>query len=183
MNPKAAAKWRADKPARANTGASIRGKTISNPIPIPDDDEFPIRTPGTGIALPLGTEALEREMRLRTSIATEELHPSQPPEDDSEQTVAQTTTFSTDQSVQAEVRHTRMPTIANAALRNSVAGSVPSGSSAGRPERKKSSLKSVLGRLFGKKRKPSSSSISKLNTNSLRADQHRSVSSPYTYLP
>src|SRR5882672_8184162 len=41
---------------------------ISAPIPIPDD-EFPIRTPGTGMAVPLGTDGIEP--RLRASIAAE----------------------------------------------------------------------------------------------------------------
>jgi hypothetical protein len=173
MSPKSTAKWRATAPARTNTGASIRGKTISHPIPFPDDDEFPIRTPGTGIALPLGPEALEREIRLRTSTATEELHPSQPAVDDSEQAMATTTTLVTDEAVQAEVRRVRLP----ATLRNSMAGSIPSGSSIGKPERKKSSLKSVLGRLFGKKRKPNTLPVSQPNRESLRAGQHRSVSS------
>lgn len=175
MNPKGAGKWRANAPIRTNTGTSIRGKTISHPIPFPDDDEFPIRTPGTGIALPLGPEALEREIRLRTSIATEELHPSQPTGGaESEQAMAQTTTFSADQP---EARKARLPTT----MRNSVAGSVPS--SGDRPEKKKSSLKSVLGRLFGKKRKSSSSSVSKPNPDSLRAGQHRSDPTALTRHP
>ncbi len=171
MNSKGAGKRKTDRPARANTVGSIRGKTISHPIPFPDDDEFPIRTPGTGIAMPLGPEALEREMRLRTSTATEELHPSQPPEIEPNEfaptTTTQTTTFSTDQSVGP--RRVVMPKT----LRNSAAGSV---SDAGRPERKKSSFRSVFGRIFGKKRKNSSSSNGKPLPDSARNEQHRSVS-------
>jgi len=159
MNPKGAGKRKADTPARANTVGSIRGKTISHPIPFPDDDEFPIRTPGTGIAMPLGPEALEREIRLRTSTATEELHPSHPPEVDLNESAPTTTTQTT--------------RIMPKPLRNSVAGSVLE---AGRPERKKSSLRSVFGRIFGKKKKNSSSSNGKPLPDSARIEQHRSVS-------
>src|SRR6187402_3399384 len=55
---------------RQNTATSIRGKTISHPIPFPDDDEFPIRTPGTGIAMPLGSDA-ESQLRMRESVAAQ----------------------------------------------------------------------------------------------------------------
>lgn len=156
----------ADKPARTNTGASIRGKTISHPIPIPDDDEFAIRTPGTGIALPLGPEALEREMRLRTSTATEELHPSAPPSMESDG-MAQTTTYPTNQSPHAQVSRVQLPKT----TRDSVSGSVPSGSSVGKPKR---SFKSMLGRMFGKKKKHSLGTSSKSGSEALRAGQHRS---------
>ena len=131
-------KRRTDGPSRANTGSSIRGR-IGPPIPIPDDDEFPIRSPGTGIATPLATDGNERKFPLRSSTTAER---------DSAAQQAST------------LRYSQI--------------SAPSGSSIEKPQRKKSSLKSVFGRLFGKKRKPSNASNGQ---NGSPARQHRSVSS------
>ncbi|KAG4427449.1 hypothetical protein IFR05_017068 [Cadophora sp. M221] len=173
-----AGKWRAEGPARSNTGTSIRGKTISQPIPFPDDDEFPIRTPGSGIALPLSADGIER---LRVSTPNGEMD---------------TTTHQTGIAVTDYMAGTRTPTMPTepppplpeaqvtrtiqghrpnqpSGLRNSIA-SVPNPPSI--PQRKKSSLRSVFGKLFGKKRKGSSPSSSKRDSGSgdVRAGQHRS---------
>jgi hypothetical protein len=173
-----AGKWRNEGPVRTNTGSSIRGR-IGPPIPIPDDDEFPIRSPGTGIATPLGNEALERQFRLRASTASEHDHALQQTDDavvaplEPAGQAPSPPTQTTQVSQEAGVRRTNQPS----ALRNSQT-SVPSGSSAGKPQRKKSSLRSVFGRLFGKKRKDSnSSSTREQGAGGMRAGQHRSVSS------
>lgn len=122
--------------------------------------------------MPLGPEALEREMRLRTSLATEELHPSQPPQEIDPEPVTHTTTFSTDRPLNPGQRRTNVPST----LRNSVGESVgTSGSNVGVPQRKKSSFKSALGRLFGKKKK-ANPPVNQANTNGPR-NGHRSVSS------
>ncbi|TVY41630.1 hypothetical protein LSUB1_G003607 [Lachnellula subtilissima] len=154
---------------RANNGGSIRGR-IGPPIPIPDDDEFPIRTPGTGIATPVGTGSVERSLGRRGSNAT----------DHSSQQTGNAASGFTDRPRSASIpaqpvaeeppRRTTQPN----ALRNSTA-SIPSGTSVGKPQRKKSSLRSVLGKLFGKKRKGGSNSTNEngRSTSGVR-DQHRS---------
>jgi hypothetical protein len=170
-------KWRSDGPTRTNSGFSIRKETISAPIPRPDDDEFPIRTPGTGIATPLGAEGDERQVRLRESTVVE--HESTPRQsgvdisDFVDPTITQPTSAPSQQSNEPPFQRAEQPS----ALRTSM-GSVPSGSIVGKPHRKKSSLRSVLGRLFGRKRKGSASSKSqRTDSIDLRASQHRSVSS------
>lgn len=171
-----APKWRAEGPARTNTGSSIRGKTISQPIPFPDDDEFPIRTPGTGIALPLGADGIER---LRISTTASELNNAP----------HQTGDFTTGTRTPPMPRETPPPppeaqvprTIQGhkpnqpSGLRNSVAG-VLDAPGIEKPQRKKSSMRSVFGRLFGKKRKDSTSSnMGASGSSDVRAGQHRSV--------
>ncbi|TVY46180.1 hypothetical protein LCER1_G009380 [Lachnellula cervina] len=162
-------KWKPDGVARANTGGSIRGR-IGPPIPIPDDDEFPIRTPGTGIATPVGTGSVERSIGRRGSTAT----------DHSLQQTGNSASGFTDRprsaSIPAQPVAEELPrrTTQPGALRNSTA-SIPSGSSVEKPQRKKSSLRSVLGKLFGKKRKGGSNSSNEKgkSTGGVR-DQHRS---------
>lgn len=161
---------------RQGTGQSVRGKTISHPIPFPDDDEFPIRTPGTGIAMPLGSDA-ENQIRIRESVATQL-------ETTSHQTgiavsdfidpgaAAQSGPMPLQPSPEPPVRRTNQPSH----LRSSTA-SKNTGSSVGRPQRKKSTMRAVFGRLFGKRRKGSGSSSPKeQGPNEIRAGQHRSVS-------
>ncbi|KAL2072565.1 hypothetical protein VTL71DRAFT_11908 [Oculimacula yallundae] len=175
-----AGKWRAEGPARSNTGTSIRGKTISQPIPFPDDDEFPIRTPGSGIALPLGTEGIERQ---RVSTANSEIDVA------SHQTGIAVSDYTTGTSTplmptepppplpEVQVMRNIPAHRPNqpSGLRNSMI-SVPDTASTDRPQRKKSSLRSVFGKLFGKKKKGSSPSSSKRasKASDVRAGQHRS---------
>lgn len=164
-------KWKPDGIARANTGGSIRGK-IGPPIPMADDDEFPIRTPGAGIATPLGTGGVEQTLGYRGSTGTDRSiqQPGLAASDRSDR--AHSTSIPAQSSTEEPLRRTVQPS----PLRNSMA-SIPSGPSVEKPQRKKSSLKSVLGRLFGKKRKSGSTSSNEKekSTSGLRADQHRSV--------
>jgi len=165
-------KWKPDGITRTNTGGSIRGK-IGPPIPIPDDDEFPIRTPGTGIATPLGTGSVEKTPGLRGSTATDRSiqQTGIGAGDFADRT--QSASIPAQSSTEEPLRRTTQPS----ALRISTA-SIPSGASVEKPQRKKSSLRSVFGRLFGKKRKGGSTSSNEKDQspNGLRADQHRSVS-------
>lgn len=161
---------------RQGTGQSVRGKPISHPIPFPDDDEFPIRTPGAGIALPLGSD-VENQIRIRESVAAQL-------ENTSHQTgiavsdfidptaAAQSGPMPVQSSPEVPIRRTNQPSH----LRNSTA-SKTTGSSVGRPQRKKSTMRAVFGRLFGKRRKGSGSSSPKeQGPSEIRAGQHRSVS-------
>jgi len=168
-------KWKADGPARTNTGSSIRGK-IGPPIPIPDDDEFPIRTPGTGIATPL-SGTVEQPLVLRASTATDRSAQQIGIATSDVSELRQSSSTPPQPPVEEPFRRTTQPSaLRNSNLRNSMA-SVPSGSSGGKPQRKKSSLRSVLGKLFGRKRKAGSTSSNEKDKSSsvLRADQHRSV--------
>ncbi len=172
-----AGKWRVEGPVRTNTGSSIRGKTISQPIPFPDDDEFPIRTPGTGIALPLGADGIER---LRLSTANSELDNAPHQTDDF---TSGTWTPPMPREAPPPPPEAQVPRITQghkpnqpSGLRNS-ATSVLDAQSIEKPQRKKSSMRSVFGRLFGKKRKDSTSSDKRAASGSsdIRAGQHRSV--------
>ncbi len=152
----------------------MQGK-ISAPIPFQDDDEFPIRTPGTGIATPLGSDGTEA--RLRASLAAEidnkalqtgipisntenpnlSIHPAAAP---------------TQPVPETQTRRTNQPT----ELRDS-GTSIPSASSIGKPQRKKSSFRSALSRLFGKKSKNGGlAGAQEPGASGARAGQHRSVS-------
>jgi hypothetical protein len=146
-------KWRTDGPVRTNTGSSIRGK-ISAPI-IADDDEFPIRLPGTSIATPLGKESI-----ASNGIGDSPPRASPPP------------------PPQPAYEPPPVPTNQASTVRTSVASNGPV-SNEGKPQRKKSSLGSVFRKIFGgKKRKDSSSSSTTTQgPGGFRAGQHRSVSS------
>ena len=168
--------WKAPSPSRpATTSSSIRGR-ISAPIPIPDDDEeFPIRSSGVSMATPLGHEGIEKQLRLdpagvvdydaqnavqEQSHLDEPLVPSRaPPDVPGEPRL----------SYEMPVRQT---TEINLGVVARSSTSTPA-SAPGKPERKKSTLRSVLGRLFGRKRK-SGGTVSRKRTAS-RTEQHHSV--------
>lgn len=166
-----AAKWKTDGPVRTNTGSSIRGK-ISAPI-IPDDDEFPIREPGTGIATSLGEDSMERQFPLRASAGSgqalqlDRIAPN----------VIENSPRVSPPPPQPSYDPPLPPTIQPSAIRTSMASNPP-GSNDGKPQRKKSSLGSVFRKLFGgKKRKDrSTSSAAAQGPGGFKADQHRSVS-------
>jgi hypothetical protein len=165
------------KPAtisRSDTTSSIRGK-ISAPIPIATgDDEFPIRAPGTGIATPLGHEGLERQPRAAPTpfqlemAKQEESDISAPIEEPAR--AASSAPPSTVPSLETPAPQARQIS----PMRGSGVSN-PSGLAIEKPQRKKSTLRSVLSRLFGKKRK-SDSSANGIRETSPRAGQHRSVS-------
>lgn len=152
-------------PIRSNT---IRG-TIGPPIPKVYDDEFPIRTPGTGIATPIGEKSQEQALGVRASTATDQstLHGGIASNDSTNPAEA---AFIPAQLIEEPVPRTTQPD----ALRNSMT-SGPSGSSIEKRRRGKRSLRSVLGRLFGKKRRnDSTSGQTDLGPATLRRNQHRS---------
>ncbi|KAG9238379.1 hypothetical protein BJ875DRAFT_57876 [Amylocarpus encephaloides] len=167
-------KWKSDGPSRMNTGSSIRGR-IGPPIPISDDDDFPIREPGAGIAIPLGADGQELRVPMRASTGADlesikERHAVivgtsvEPPGFES-------TTVPAQPPHGGSSSHTTPPS----ASRDSM--STPSKSIMATPQRKKSSLRSVLGRLFGKKHKSDSTSGAGAPSShhKARAGQHRSA--------
>lgn len=163
-------KWRPDAARRS---PSIRGKTISNPIPLTDDDEFPIRTPGAGIATPLGTEGLEKQLQLRSSSGLTRSDSAVLAENTALTDFAEASRAKTPSPPQPSYAPPSPPQAQSTLPRDSVVSKPPSPNDA-KPQRKKSSLRSVLGRLFGKKAKngPSPST----NPPDWKAGQHRSVS-------
>jgi hypothetical protein len=151
MSKRRGGKWRADGPTRMNTGSSIRGKTISNPIAFTDDDEFPFRSPGTGIATPLGTEGIDKQLQLRASGLA---NPTSAAQQASRLPLAEP--IATETSANTPPQHAYeapvLPTAQSVPSRVSAASN-PSVPGEDKPKRKKSSLRAVFGRIFGKKQK------------------------------
>ncbi|KAK2065868.1 hypothetical protein LY76DRAFT_135556 [Colletotrichum caudatum] len=159
-------------PSRSLTGESIRGK-ISGPIPIPSpsDDEFPMRNPGTGIATPLAATADMKEQQQlppqaepRAGSIVSLAQPELTPGPRTESVVAPARPAgSRSTSPPASGTHGNSPqsqrrTNVSTNLRYSAvsASSGQTGESRDRPQRKKSTLRGALGKLFGRKKKTGS---------------------------
>ncbi|KAL0938987.1 uncharacterized protein CTRU02_205597 [Colletotrichum truncatum] len=181
---------------RSMTGQSIRGK-ISGPIPIPNpvDDEFPMRNPGTGIATPVtGGDMREQQMHppqvdpaARSTVSVPRPEVLQPPRTDSVVAPSGSGSTSTSSPTSATHAHSNSPqsqrrTNASSNLRYSVvsASSEQTGASKDRPQRKKSTLRGALGKLFGRKKKNGSQSshdsqrVSTYNPTNQNQKQHKS---------
>lgn len=187
---------------------SIRGK-ISGPIPIPsplEEEEFPIRNPGTGIASPTPLDENEaeehRQRQLQppatgTSIASgvtasqaevpqatvpepPSSPPPAPPSGPSPTSAAGGSTVTGPESSPSQRSPKRHRTNPSSTLRYSTVSNVSTDSPAhqnGRPERKKSTLRGALSKLFGRKKKEGSQgSVSTTERLSALggASQHRS---------
>ena len=164
-------KWKSGEGiTRAGTGFSIKKESISGPIPRIEDDEFPIRTPGASIATPIGRESLDRQSRFPglsvdprrsgndVTLNADQARPTKTPSTNSKHTSEEP-----------------IPPIEQPAPLRTSMGSVRSRTSIQKPERKKSTLRSVFGKLFGRKRKSSTSPSRQRDSQDLRAGQHRSV--------
>lgn len=177
------ATWRAEAPVRVNPDSAIRGR-ISGPIPFStteDDDEFLSRTPSTAFATLKGYEGLEKPLYHGTTPSP---HPSSIRNDISATDFVEPARPAP--PIPTSVRQSsEMPASQPARPRESSQqsmGSCPSRASTGRPQRKKSTMRSVLGKLFGKKQKNYSCTSSHHPADRVRAGQHRSVSLPRTIL-
>jgi hypothetical protein len=176
--------WKSETTGRTNTGSTIRGK-ISAPIPIQDDDEFPIRSPGTGIATPLGSrtsDGLEKVMR-GSAISGRESGLTQG-ENGMGMGMGMGSyvepTRRIGSSPQASGRPSyntyRRPETISAMRSPSPIGGATSRSVTSKPQRKKSTLRGVFGKLFGKKRKDVPLGT-RQGAEALQSEQHhRSVS-------
>jgi hypothetical protein len=158
-------KFKGHGKSKTNSGSSIRGK-ISHPIPL-QDDEFPIRTPGTGIATPVGSVDFGRGGLISMANTTElDGKPGLAISTFDDKAIGTyTATVTTQPSPEGKLRRSKVSSTA----RNSTASGL---SASGKPQRKKSTLRSVFGRLFGKK----SSSVSSIDGKPDTREQHRSVS-------
>jgi len=154
-----------------NNISGIRGR-ISAPIPIvTDDDEFPIRSRGTEFSTPLGYEGAEQQVRLPDTDAEETSGIAH-----SDRGLAQTPLFRKD-PIRLSHDARRISTTGGSRFRES--GLISPLASPAKPERKKGSLRSALGRLFGKKRKSGSSSPTNGHTNEEgQHKHHKSVRFP-----
>ncbi|KAK8114446.1 hypothetical protein PG999_006515 [Apiospora kogelbergensis] len=142
------------KPGQSN----IRGK-ISGPIPIQnpaEDDEFPMRERGTGHATPLGSEAPNRlaPPQERGSIIDNQSTNGQVRVSPEERTPSRnqpgTSQASENSGSPAQQRTTRSSTLRYSTVSNNT------DSDRDTPQRKKSTLRSALSKLFGRKKKNSS---------------------------
>ncbi|RDW77164.1 hypothetical protein BP6252_05217 [Coleophoma cylindrospora] len=159
------AKWKGEGPARSDTGTSIRGR-ISAPIPI-DDDEFPIRSPGTGMATPLGNDGLDM---LAVRGSTTSGRPASALSRDVSSTFPPA--GQPYEGVPAPGHRAPQPSgLRNSELNEVNESNEPTLPNEKPPQRKKSTFKSAMSKLFGKKRK---SVVPENNANPTRHEQHQS---------
>ncbi|QSZ29958.1 hypothetical protein DSL72_004476 [Monilinia vaccinii-corymbosi] len=140
--------WKSDVSGQTNAASNIRGR-ISAPIPIQDDDEFPIRSPGAGIATPFGSpnsDGIEKGMRGSVISAHGALAHGDSTYVESSGRIGTTPIPSDRPSYHAPSRPTEDHRSSSPAAR-------PSASVLSKPARKKSTFKDVLGKIFGKKRR------------------------------
>ena len=173
--PKVMGAWKSDDPVRTDTGPTVRGKPISSPIPFPDSDEFPFRTHGPSISLSRELEDIEKHPSQERLASAEP--PSLPEEDEKD---APPDTESIESLVASPPQPSYEPPAPPARQPSHVRISTPALSSnvaAEKPKKKKSSLRTVLGKLFGKKSKETRpSTLPEEGTPDIRAGAHRSVS-------
>ncbi|KAI8632548.1 hypothetical protein F5Y19DRAFT_367735 [Xylariaceae sp. FL1651] len=141
-----AGRSRPDQPTPSN----IRGK-ISGPIPI-DDDEFPIRNPGSSIALEGEPKQLE-SVPQRDSAATSTNTALNVTREEKTDSVAQSGPSQASTTSTPQRRRTNR----SSALRYST---VSEATDAEPSSRKKSSLRLAIGKLFGRNKKKGSRSAS-----------------------
>lgn len=177
------------------SGPTVRGR-ISNPIPLSqpmDDDEFPIRQPGTGIAAAPGGEQKEdideTKPAQQTMKEEDEDFPSRPaateapPQEPEQNTVVLPNEATSEpRSTPVQQRPSEHRTTPSNALRQSMISSdtARTKSSKGQHEKKKSGLRGALGKLFGRKKKTDSVVVvsERSAAQSGQANQHQSVSAP-----
>lgn len=167
------------KPAPANAPVSTIRGTISGPIPIPDDDEFPIRKPGTagtGRATPLGTEGIEKQLGAPAMMGRDSPLQAQglpsprftPPPAKRNQSPARRPSYESPPR-RSPLRRQPSPLRYSAATASSSQGTA-------KLQRKRSTFRTVFSKMFGKK-KAARQNIGIVQASHQR--QHRSVSRAY----
>ncbi|OTB07546.1 hypothetical protein M426DRAFT_240045 [Hypoxylon sp. CI-4A] len=136
------------RPKTAHPETTVRGR-ISGPIPM--DDEFPIRNPGVGIAHEGRPEQLESHIEEEPSSRSENTHSAEVTRDDKIDSVTPSgPSQASNNSGSPRQQQQQQRTIRSSTLRYST---VSDSTDVDRPQRKKSTLKSTLGRLFKRKKK------------------------------
>ncbi|KAI1640460.1 hypothetical protein F4809DRAFT_440945 [Biscogniauxia mediterranea] len=131
------------RPGQPSPSNTIRGR-ISGPIPI--DDEFPIRNPGSSMAHEGHPARLETPTKADHSISPGNTPPEVAREDKADSLSHSGPSQTSYNSSSPNQRRTNR----SSTLRYST---VSDSTDVSRPQRKKSTLKSALGKLFGRKRK------------------------------
>lgn len=180
MSPLRPSKGHASKPSASG---DIRGK-ISSPIPFaPGEEEFPQRDPGTGIAIPLQNENMDSRLKVIPPpiVLGDDDSPGGPPPLPMSMFVSPSCTTAPVEYLDEEEQE-EQETTAERPLTEFIAPGLdpavaPSDTiiiqkqSAPPPQRRKSTFRSALSRIFGKKNKRSSSGSVAPASNT----QHRSV--------
>ncbi|KAI0600831.1 hypothetical protein F4775DRAFT_582427 [Biscogniauxia sp. FL1348] len=131
------------RPGQPSPSNTIRGR-ISGPIPI--DDEFPIRNPGSSMAHEGQPVRLETPTKAERSISSGNTPPDVAREDKADSVSHSGPSQTSYNSSSPNQRRTNR----SSTLRYST---ISDSTDVSRPQRKKSTLKSALGKLFGRKRK------------------------------
>lgn len=171
--------WKSEDSVRIDVGPTVRGKTISSPIPFPDDDEFPFRTHGSTISISHEPKDVEKQLQLEALAPAEPLSIPKEEEED----------FADSNSIESfDPRPAPMPPynppappISQPIHARIPSAAAPSNAGVDRPKRKKSTLRAVFGKLFGKKQNDNPPSRqrgreSEVPQTDPRAGLHRSVS-------
>ncbi|KAK0389586.1 hypothetical protein NLU13_3161 [Sarocladium strictum] len=166
---------------------TVRGR-ISNPIPLgepTEDDEFPMRQPGTGIASAAVEDRKDTTDASNSNQSGEdEKVPTRAPAEEGEQQAPEETPAVLPQdkapeprSSPVQPRQSEHRTNPSSTIRQSMISSDTgrTKSSKGQHEKKKSGLRGALGKLFGRKKKTNSVLVSEQSlTPAGSANQHQS---------
>jgi hypothetical protein len=139
--------WKANTLKRANTNrSSIRGR-ISGPIQIMvENEEFPTRTRGATITTPFGLEDIEEQLRTpKSNVNVQHVEPFSRDMDEPSMAASEAASFPTSPIPVLQAAQVTPPREAMA--------SISLESNMERPRRTRSSIRSVFGRLFGRKNK------------------------------
>lgn len=176
--------WKPDESDRTDTGPTVRGKPISSPIPIPENDEFPFRSHGPSISISREPGDIEKQLldEKPASLEPESLlaedEKDYPTETRSIESLAEAVpqpTYAAPPPAPPPVLPPAPSTSQPSHVRISSA-TISSNATAERPKRRKSTLRSVFGKLFGRKNKESRpSTIPEEGSADIRAGLHRSV--------
>ncbi|KAF4467326.1 hypothetical protein FALBO_5803 [Fusarium albosuccineum] len=144
--------------ARPRTGQqTIRGR-ISGPVPIPTplDDEFPIRNPGTNIATPVRAEFKESQHDSAISTGHRQFKsPTFPePRRNSPQTFRDEPRSPTHARIHGATARLQKAEPSNNARHSFVSADAVHIRDKDRPQRKQSTLRGALGKLFNRRKKP-----------------------------
>lgn len=188
--------WKAEDPAGTDTRpSSIRGKTISGPIPFPDDDEFSFRVQGSNVATTLETKDSEKERSTRVSELVES-HST--PQEDKKDNFEDSNSIETAKTIPPHPARAPPPPPPTLPIVQPSYGTspppipppifqpesirLPTASitphqGLERPKPKKSSFRSFLSKIFKNKRKDTLPPRQyQQRTSEIRVEQHRSVS-------